>query len=151
MLGVLLWQHHCLPSPCWASLPAPPCLWGLELAAACLHGGTRQDSLVFTKYSDTWMKESYKCSVSLFEDPDQRPKRSLALPLYVHLKETPKWRSSSKNNDSKNNNECMKKKFTAVQLEHNETRKNKKQPFFFFERGCFFFFSDTLYPLVADF
>lgn len=45
----------------------------------------------------------------------------------------------------------MKKKFTAVQLEHNETRKNKKQLFFFFlERGCFFFFSLTLFTLLLQ-
>lgn len=45
----------------------------------------------------------------------------------------------------------MKKMFTAVQLEHNETRKTKNNHCCFFSReGEAFFFSDTLYPLVTE-
>lgn len=45
----------------------------------------RLDSLALTKYTATWMKERDKRSVSLFEDPDQRARGSLDLPLEVHL------------------------------------------------------------------
>lgn len=139
-LGVLLWLHHCLPLLCWESLLCL-CLNGdncyLQL---CLLGAVRPHSLALAKHTASWIKGTDKCSVSLFEDPDQRTKGSLDLPLEVHLQEMSDWKSSNKTTDSKNNNEGMKKSLQLVSW--NTMNQGKPQ-----SNRCVF--SDTFYHLVA--
>lgn len=74
------------PLLCWESL-LYLCLNGdnsyLQLVCGCCETG-----LVSTgKEHRHWIKGTDKRPVSLFEDPDQRTKGSLDLPLEVHLQE----------------------------------------------------------------
>lgn len=96
---------------------------------------------MLAKYTATWIEERDKHSVSLFEDPDQRAKGSLDLPLEVHLQAMYELKSSSKITDSKNNNEGTKK---CLQLVSWNTMKQEKA-----KKTCWFV-SDTFYPLVAE-
>lgn len=73
------------PLLCWESL-LYLCLNGdIGYLQLCLLGAVRPDSLALAKYTATWIIGRDKRSVSLFEDPDQRTKGSLDLPLDVHL------------------------------------------------------------------
>lgn len=96
---------------------------------------------MLAKYTATWIEERDKHSVSLFEDPDQRAKGSLDLPLEVHLQAMYELKSSSKTTDSKNNNEGTKK---CLQLVSWNTMKQGKA------KNNRWFLSDTFYPLVAE-